>query len=89
MSIHDDFDINISLDEDLELSEKEYSDILGLEGMSGGGEAALDEELEENEEEDALEYVMAEQQSLKQKPAYRKYSHEQETEEVNEPEIRI
>ena len=47
MSEHDDFDINITQIEDSELTEKEYSDILGLEGMAGGGEAAL----EENEEE--------------------------------------
>lgn len=85
MLLHDDFDINISPDEDSELSEKEYSDILGLEGMSGGGEAALDEETKEKEEEDSLVYIMAEQQRLKQKPAYRKYSHKQE----NEPEIVI
>ena len=36
MSLHDDFDIEITENEDFELSEKEYSDILGLEGMTGG-----------------------------------------------------
>lgn len=60
MSTHDDFDINITQTEDSELSEKEYSDILGLEGMAGGGETAL-------EEEDSLVYVVAEQHSQKQK----------------------
>ena len=48
MSTHDDFDINITQTEDSELSEKEYSDILGLEGMAGGGETALEEETEED-----------------------------------------
>lgn len=61
MSTHDDFDINITQTEDSELSEKEYSDILGLEGMAGGGETALEEETEEEKEEDSLVYVVAEQ----------------------------
>ena len=39
MSLHDDFDIEITENDDSDLSEKEYSDILGLEGMAGGGEA--------------------------------------------------
>ena len=67
MSTHDDFDINISQNEQSELSEKEYSDILGLEGMAGGGETALEEETEEEKEEDSLIYVVAEQHSQKQK----------------------
>jgi len=61
MSTHDDLDINISPNEGSELSEKEYSDILGLEGMAGCGEAAL-EETEEEKEEDTLAYVFAEHQ---------------------------
>ena len=52
MSLHDDFDIEITENDDSELSEKEYSDILGLEGMAGGGEAALSEETEEEVHED-------------------------------------
>lgn len=65
MSTYDDLDINISQNEESELSEKEYSDILGLEGMAGGGEAALEEETEEEKEEDALVYVLAEQYGQK------------------------
>ena len=88
MATHDDLDINISQNEESELSEKEYSDILGLEGMAGGGEAAL-EETEEEKEEDSLVYVVAEQHSQKQKMGYRRYTHEDETEERQEAEITI
>jgi hypothetical protein len=91
MATHDDLDINISQNEESELSEKEYSDILGLEGMAGGGETALEEETEEEEEkeEDSLVYVVAEQHSRKQKTGYRRYTHEDEAEERQEAEITI
>ena len=89
MATHDDFDINITQTEDSELSEKEYSDILGLEGMAGGGETALEEETEEEKEEDSLVYVVAEQHSRKQKTGYRRYTHEDEAEERQEAEITI
>ena len=89
MSEHDDFDIEITEHEDSELSEKEYSDILGLEGMAGGGEAALEEEAEEEKEDDFLAYIFAEQQNHKQKPTYRKYTYEDEIEEPQEAEISL
>ena len=88
MATHDDLDINISQNEESELSEKEYSDILGLEGMAGGGEAAL-EETEEEKEEDIFAYVFAEHHGQKQRPAYRRYTYEDESEERQEAEINV
>ena len=88
MATHDDLDINISQNEEFELSEKEYSDILGLEGMAGGGEAAL-EETEEEKEEDIFAYVFAEHHGQKQRPAYRRYTYEDESEERQEAEINV
>ena len=88
MSLHDDFDIEITENEDSELSEKEYSDILGLEGMAGGGEAALTEEAEEEKDEPVYE-VPVEEIKQKSKQIYRRYDSDEEKnkpeEEVSEP----
>lgn len=87
MSVRDDFEIEICSNDDSELSEKEYSDILGLEGMAGGGEIALEEEPEEEKEEDTITYILREQQNQKQKPAYRRYTHDEmeERQEIEQP----
>ena len=82
MSLNDDMEIDNTRAEDSELSEKEYSDILGLEGMSGGGEKALDDEPVEDQEEESHAYIIAEQQNHKPKATYRKYSYEDEIEEI-------
>ena len=88
MSLHDDFDIEITENEDSELSEKEYSDILGLDGMAGGGETALTEETEE-EKDEPVYVVPVEEIKQKSKQIYRRYSMDEEEvepeEEVSEP----
>jgi len=88
MSLHDDFDIEITENDDSELSEKEYSDILGLEGMAGGGEAALTEETEE-EKDEPVYVISVEEIKQKSKQIYRRYGIDDEEvepeEEVFEP----
>ena len=88
MSLQDDFNIEITENEESELSEKEYSDILGLEGMAGGGEAALSEELDE-EKEEPVYVIPVEEIKQKSKSTYRRYDNDEEknelVEEVPEP----